>query len=490
MSRSAPDIAAARDRSDLAGQFILCRSEALAPSGWPSRRLRGWVLAAHPRLPMVDIVDASGAAVGWLAGHAVDEAGAMVADRFVVRDSANTRALEDELYRIGGHFVAIVLAAAHERVYLDPAGALSCVYAATLQAVCATPSLIPYGMGCDDDDELIRQSGVPYRRALLGFGLTPRRGVERILPNHYLDLGAWTTHRHWPPAPIAGSGDPVDAVHTVARVLERHTRALAAGPAYLALTAGYDSRSVLACAREHRDAIELFTLAIPDESGALDVEVARRLARRFGLRHRVIPYQRPTPAQRDAWVWRTGFAVYEPRGVDATGMYSRLDPGRPEVAGVAGEAARAAYWRELGAGAAVTAQQLLAVMNLPATERLVTRARAWLDGLPAERPMQVVDLFYLEQRLGSWGGVLPYAEAHATAFRFYPFVHRDAFAAMLSLPDDYKLAARFPLDLIRARWPELADIPFNRGSSVRHHARSLRRRIWRLRRALAPPRES
>jgi hypothetical protein len=486
MTRPAPVLAAAHRRADLDGQFVLCRSESLVPTGWEVRRLGGWLLAAHPRLPVADIAAPSGAHAGWLAGFAIDGDGACVSGRHALAvDPTAALELEPELYRLGGRFAAIVISPTVARVYLDPAGALSCVFAPQMEMVCSTPSLIPYGMGCDDDDELVRATGVPYNKTVLGFGLTPRRGVERLVPNHYLDLATWKTHRHWPLAPVRGDRDPEQSVRIASDVAARQVRAYAAAMPYVALTAGYDSRCVLACAREFVDKIELLTLAIPDASGALDVATAGRIARSFGLRHRVVPYVEPTPGQMEDWLWRTGFSVSEPRGWNATGMYARLDPARPEIAGVAGEAARAVFWRDLRASAGVTPASVLRAMELPDTPFFNARAAAWLESLPAERPMQVVDLFYIEQRLGSWAGILPYGEAHTVALRLYPFVHRDALDAMLGLPDEYKLSKRFAVDLIRQRWPELLRIPFNREPMLRYLVRKARRRVWLMRRALA-----
>jgi hypothetical protein len=425
----------------------------------------------------------SGEHCGWLVGHAIGEDGVMLAGSHPM--PAQPDAFEPALYRLGGHFAGILLSAGNARVYMDPAGAQSCVYAPALEMVGSTPSLVPYGMGCDDDEELIRTNGMPTAKAILGFGLTPRRGVQRLMPNHYLDLTHWMPHRHWPAAPIRADRDPEDVVNTVSELATRHIRALARdGIPYLALTAGYDSRSLLACAREVVDRIELVTLSSPDAAGRLDVEIARQIAQQHGLNHRVVPFCAPTVEQREQWMWRTGFSVSEQRGWDATGMFSTLDPARPEMVGVAGEAARASYWRELGNGGPVTPELILTAMGLPHNAVFRAHAEAWLRDIPADGPMNIVDLFYIEQRLGAWAGILPYAEAHAVAFQLYPFVQRDAMAGMLALPDAYKFASRFPRDIIQLRWPELARIPFNREPGLRHVARRLRRRVWLIRRAL------
>ncbi len=488
MYRSARELSAVYDRADLAAQFVLCRTEALVPAGWPVWQHAGWLLAAHPKLRVTDLF-ARGEPCGWLVGDAIDETGARNGDRFDLDAvPGDTTAFESAFYRFGGRFLGVLVGAGRERVYLDPAGGQSCVYAPSLELVCSTPSLVPYGLGCDDNDELIRDTGVPFNSAVLGFGLTPRRGVQRLLPNHFLDLSNWTGHRHWPTAPIRGDRDAADAVAVVSAVVERHIRAFTADAhVYMPLTAGYDTRSILACARDHVDRAEFITFDIPDRTGRLDVEIACRIAREYGLNHRVIPHPDATVEQLEKWLWRTGFSVAEPRGWMATGAYALLDPSRPEISGVLGEVARAGFWGDLGHVVPITPDALVDALDLPILPQFVELAAAWLRDVPADRPMNIIDLFLVEQYIGPWGAVLPYGEAHSVGPRIFPKNHRDALMAMLGLPDAYKLARRFQHDIIGSRWPELARIPFNRTTGLRHYVRKARRSVWLVRQSLEGP---
>jgi hypothetical protein len=142
---------------------------------------------------------------------------------------------------------------------------LSAVYAREHDLVASTTSLVPYSRGCDDDLDLLRAARMPHGKAVLSFGMTSRRGVQRLHPNHYLDLMSWSPRRHWPTAPLDYHVYPEDAVEVVSRVIKRHIiAATRRGPLDLALTGGHDSRSILSCAREQLDRVELFTLEIPD----------------------------------------------------------------------------------------------------------------------------------------------------------------------------------------------------------------------------------
>jgi hypothetical protein len=475
-------------RAELVGQFVLSPSLDSIPAGWSSHTRRTWALGAHPALPVLAMRASDGAEVGWLVGFPIDAQGRWLSGEVALPVPAAASAADFEafIYTMGGRFVAIWISPVMERVYLDSAGLLSAVYAPAHEMVASTPSLVPYSRGCDDDVELLRSTGMPSSTAVLGFGLTSRLGVERILPNHYLDLREWKTRRHWPHEPFDGKADPAESIDTVARVVERQIAAVAGeGQAYISLTAGYDSRTLLACARGHLDHLQFITLALPDRTGRIDVEVAQVIARAHGLHHRVIPYLEASPEELGSWLWRTGGSVSEPRGWRATRTYGQLDASLPEIIGTAGETARAAYWHDCGDGRHdLTPEIVLAALMLPKTPRLVERARLWMADVPATRPMHLIDAIYIEQRLGCWAGVLSYGDAGSVRCRFKPFVHREALTAMLRLSDAYKLTRRFQADVIATRWPELMKVPFNRRIGTRHYLDRARRRVWLIRRAL------
>lgn len=488
------ELAARFDRSALPGQFVLGRSREHVPAGWAVHEMRGWVLGTHAGLPVHAVCATAGAIIGWLLGFPIDANGQWIGTdiSFVLGANPSPREFEDALYTFGGKFLAIFLSTNAQRVYLNCAGSLSAVFAPAHELVASTPSLVPYSRGCDDNVELLRATGVPTSKATLALGLTSRIGVERLLPNHYLDLADWSVHRHWPLTPIDNNGDPRAAVETVAGILSRHIGAITRhAPAYLPLTAGLDSRMLLACAREHLDRIQLSTLALPDRTAQVDVEIARRVARRHGLSIDIVAYDPPHAEDLDAFLWRTGSCLAEARGWHATRTYRRMRSDRPEMTGAGGELARATYWRDLGIAQHGDPDEraVATALALPHTPDIRARARAWIDALPGNHAMHIADLLYVEQRLGAWAGVLSQGHADAIPLRIFPFAHRDAFDAMLRLPVEYKLSKRFPIDVIRSRWPELCRDPFNRPPGWRHYVQRAKRRVWLVRRALAlaPP---
>jgi hypothetical protein len=115
----------------------------------------------------------------------------------------------------------------------------------------------------------------------------------------------------------------------------------------------------------------------------------------------------------------------------------------------------------------------------------------WLESAPSRNPFLVLDLFYLEQCLGGWGGVFPYAYGQDGRFMVFPFCHRDIISAILSLPLAVRREGSLARLVAEREWPALLRYPFNQAHGlqqiglawyrVRQWARAvrLRRVAWR-----------
>jgi hypothetical protein len=460
----------------LVGQFVLSRHAQAAPDGWPARALRGWTLATHPRLPVADLRMLDGAPAGWVVGYPVVDGTLCPPTVGIPTEAAtNAAALDEALYRLGGRFLAVVLTDAFERVYLDACGSMSAVYSGEAGTVASTPGWF------DDrahpwDEELIRFLNMPTSGLWYPFGLTPRRNVLRIIPNHFLDLNTWATTRHWPSAPFA-EGDPRELVPRIAETIRATIGAAAhAYPLHMSLTAGRDSRLLLACARDRLDRTRFFTFA--RERATADTHIARALARRFGLDHVTLPIEPATPAQQAEWLARVGHSV----SGDIAHMHPtlrRLDPGRALLPGMAGEVGRAFYWR---AGDTATTllrpEALVARCHLPANERIVAGATAWLGELAGHSTFTILDLLYIEQRLGCWGGPQQYGGEPWSAAQLFPLAQRAIFAAILALPPEYRAGERLPADICWLAWPELLELPFNQFSGWQRYPRRVAKSLY------------
>ena len=475
----------------LIGQFVLSKSEHDISASWNTRQQCDWFLGSHVRLPVVDICASDGTVIGWLLGHAISPDGQLVSNEESVCFSVDQNSseasdqFEAALYAHAGRFAAIFLANEHARLYLDPCGSLATVFCPAQKIVASTPSLIPYVNGQDDNHELIRSIVVPSKDTYYPFGLTPRYSVERLLPNHFLDLRSWKAVRHWPVGDLSPVEDVESAVTEIVSILKNNISAIACGsPVYMGLTAGRDSRMLLACSRDFLDRVSFFTVLVPHAGGRLDRQITSKMAKQHCLNHVFLPFVRASEAQANEFLYRTGNCVY--------GLYSQIDLAyrhlelkSPILVGACGELGRGYHWRSGDVETSpIVAEDLLIKRDIPITTETRDRAQQWLDALPVKNSLTIWGLHYNELFNGCWFGPLLYGCVN-NAFFLFPFSHRRIIELMLTLPTEYRRANSLSSDIVTKLWPELLDLPFNWFMGFQRYVYGVSWRWSRLRKQLS-----
>jgi hypothetical protein len=451
------------------GQFILCQTEDYISENWNIRRSGSWCLGYHQDLPVIEILASDSSFIGWLLGYAIDSNGQLLTKNLQIsvsaNDSNNASQLEESLYAIGGRFVAIFLTENLSRVYLDPLASLSTVFCAPQQIVASSPNLIPYSEDSQDNYELINTLDIPNKDNWYPFGLTPRHSVERILPNHCLDLSNWQAIRHWPVNELAilQDQDVEGAIYEITSIVKNNIKAIVQHyPVYIALTGGRDSRMLLACALEHLKDINFFTINIPDEKGKLDYEIASKIAKKYSLNYKSLEVEEASETELNEWLNRTGNCVAG-RTWRNVHTLKQLDPQRGLLLGMAGEIGRCIFWRDPSytESTPISDEKILQLLQLPITPYLKEKTNQWVKGLATNNTFTLLDFVFIEQRIGCWAG--PQQYGHITsAFRIYPFCNRKAVELMLSLPPSYRRSQKMADDMINNIEPELLKFPFNK----------------------------
>jgi hypothetical protein len=465
----------------------MSRTAPPSPAEWPRRQHAGWHLAAHPSLRLIDLRARDGATLGWLIGHAIDPSGAIVRGAlglpFDTAADFRSDLFERELYRHGGRYACAVLAPHAAWFYLDPGGTLATVYAPARETVASTSSVIHFA---DETAYAARKIAEPLvpSNGFFPAGLTSDADIHRLLPGHRLDLSTWAAQRHWHTEPIATVGED-EVAPLVARIVERMRGTIRAAtadqPAYMGLTAGRDSRMVLAAAREAKDRIAWVTIDYPDPDKRFDAHLATKLARRFGLRHEVIPLTRPGTAERQRYLHNIGYAGSHGKARDFDGAcatYLRRD--HAWLTGFGGEVGRAFYWRDADKpGARLTTDDLLGRMKMARPE-FHAPLDAWRVGTGAAAdPFKLLDMLYLEQRLGCWGAVHAYGTA-PFVMQLTPFNHRDIYDAILRLPPEIRGKQRVAELVIGHAWPELLELPYEQLTGARRLAERVKKKVLHI----------
>ena len=422
-------------------------------------------LETGPGLQQVAIHDSTGKPAGIILGQVIDLKRRNLVEHAwqapaVLADDADQFA-KQVLWSLGGNFLWIFAAEGIARLYPDCAAQLPCVWDAAAGIAGSTAHAL------FDDDAYAGRLDMKLHDALgvdgegwFPAGQTAHTGVERLLPCHYLDLSDWTAHRFWSIAGIAAGSPPRDSLRTLAELIRAQMEALIATPRRLALglTAGRETRTLLACAKPFVDKIDTFTVVGADRH-MLDSVVARRIAREFKFRHRELQRRSATPAQRERFVRRGGHCYgdsnswFHPSGWPIAESHVM-------VGGTGGEVARAFFWRASDKkDTEITPQLLVSRLGLPQAPSLVESLAKWLAGLPPMNAFQILDQAYLELRMGSWHGVQ--FCCNPTITRISPLLTFPCVEILLALPEEWKRQSRFVDDVIRTNWPELLHIPFN-----------------------------
>lgn len=451
-----------------------------APPPWNAAPVRAEIagrrVIAAPAVPVVPIRSAEGEDLGVLIGWAILD-GRLLGEGDEARLPPGGSVEADLLPDLAGRAACLWDDGSGPALELDSGGFLPMVFAADAGIVAATSTLLAALSPRPVAEEIAEIYDFPARRGYLPFRLAHHQGVRRLLPGRRLDLETFEAPRVWPSpalaaAPRLGRAEAETAVQAIAERLRVQAGAVAdatvraGGVPRLNLTAGADSRLVLAALRPWRET--LLTQTFRHRFGAfgldnaLDVHVAGALARRAGARHETVAADVPSgPAALDAWLERTGRTTYE-AVADLAPSLERADREALTLDGVGTEFLRAITWapEDLDLGP-LDRDRLLARLRLPPARPILEEAEFWLDELPPCDGLRALDAAKIDLMHACWAATPVYGAALPVP-TLSPFPSRRNHDAVMALPDAWRLSGGAWRAAMEALWPELAVPALNR----------------------------
>lgn len=428
-------------------------------------RFGKWQCAVGEGIGAFAVTDKSGKAAGYLLGFPIDVSNkSVVASNWQapceLGESVDTF-VDTVLCSLAGRFLFIVQAKGTTRLYPDSSAQVPCVFDPVAKLAASTAySLL------NESDYKSRFNHTLYTKLGLDgegwfpAGLTAHHGVERLLPNHFLDLETWQQRRFWPtPEPLTAMS-PEKTIEQVIGSVKNQIEALMKGDkrVAMALTAGYETRTLLACARSYLDKLDCVTV-VGDGKQEIDSTIAMRISSEFQLNHIVLKRQTSTKQQRDLFILRGGHCNGDSNSRFHPSVWPIADT-HTFVGGLGGEVARGFLWRDSDTEhTRITPEVLIKRFGLPYDETLDHALQDWLKHVPTQNAFEVLDLAYIEHRTGPW-----YAAQFCcdpTIVRHAPLFTVKNVRAMISLPSDWKRKNRLNIAIIDRLWPELAKHPFN-----------------------------
>lgn len=429
----------------------------------------GFVLSCHEALQVRMAPDRGTV----LLGHAWS---CVETDGLSPLDAAAQCRTPEEIESLVAHWAGRWLLIREGRIYLDACGLLGCFFA---QGACASSlSLLARHLGQK-----------PVRPCLEhGFGmdyfpgpLTPRKGIRRLLPGQGLRLsdGSVFARPVLDPPPTASDAKRTEMVLALFNTLLRRFAADWHGPILLALTAGYDSRTLLSLLVQAGVDVETFTLDHANIRRG-DLELPPQLAAAVGRPHRLILRSGPPDRRRfrDFDFHSAGMSADEDRNFYAWRQYPESATGPRTAVLRAGvwEAVRH-YYSTLKTKSGWTfrrfddpAEFAFAYLNVryrPLMRQSLEEWMEWQRDKPS--PADPADLFYVVQRAGCWLSSVEQGLDIVDGMDSLQLCNcRTILSLLAGYPAERRTRGGHQEQIIRAACPALLQFPFQ-GNPAKAH---------------------
>jgi hypothetical protein len=288
--------------------------------------------------------------------------------------------------------------------------------------------------------------------------------VKHLLPNHYLNLATGQSHRYWPNQNIS-SITLNTAVTACASILQGLLESAAKRfDLVLSLTAGLDSRLVLAACYTIKDNISYMTLKQRKSSyNDTDISVATSLLRRLQLPHDLVVSDAGLDALFSRFFYQNVPLAHELWSHDAYTIFKFYNYSKVTITGSVSEIARQFYKAPNQTKQTLNGEYLASATGMKNHPFAVSHFNEWCNSLGNIYNVNILDLFYWEQRAGNWLAMCQLEFDSAWKDIFSPYNCRSLLTQMLSVQDIYRCAPYYELymKIILTLWPEVLIEPIN-----------------------------
>ena len=465
-------------------QFIIGPTPLKVHSDWQFETVQGVGILSHcPRLPVRKVVSQDGCEY-ILIGVAVQTDPSRPGP---VAELKNPPANVAELtHNWTGRFALI----ANGVLLTDTAGILGCLYSnkedglwvSSSVALLRTPQTAIF-----DERTLQLCVGVEWYVA----PLSRYAGIRRLLPSQQLDLktGKISPKRLFKQVELTFEEALVEVEETLVTAIA--ALAKTSPSLWLPLTAGFDSRLILAAAVRAGVKLRCYTFWYADVTLA-DLTIPPKLANIAGFEHVLIKPGKHDGCKMSIFAEHTS-GGWADRDTDflCRGQWDQFNETDLILRGAGIEvgcprAARFHFAAPLkNAWEVPTVEEILKGYSQVATRPLVRALqewRAWTEQTP-HREVDWRDRFYIEQRVGTWASSNEQAVDLSPCARVFLSSCGRYMSSVLQIPEHIRHVSSHQVELIRRMAPSLLAYPFNpRDPLIRRIPRAIRwrsRPLWR-----------
>jgi len=456
-------------------QFLLGPTAYRPNAAWKVHGFGGGLFLSAHRDVESSVLSSKGRTIG-LVGYWVDPFRPMASSEEILKHLLDTSRSLDELlcntYPLSGRWVLLYKEAQGCYVFTDPCGFRQVYFTQHGGGWCGSqPEIIRQVVELkQDNDRCLRSflSSEGYRRqesAWVGSGTVYDRCFH-LLPNHYLCLQQWESVRFYPRASLPEL-ESTEVAAEASLILRNTIEAMSLrSTLMLPVTAGYDSRVLLAASRNVSKRVTYYI----DRMGVYDVDhpdvaVSAALTRSLGLKFSVLD----SADNVSFWFsWINRRSVTRARNLPKSRMIYAHHQRKTTAVNVNGNASKVCRnffdKKHVLDQRALCAADLSRLLFHQELEYAVGALDAWRKdvGSALKFGYELLDMLYWEQRLGNWGSHFP-AEQDIAIEEFSPFNNRRLLSLLLASPSCQRVAPDFELyrKMIQILWPEVLAAPFN-----------------------------
>lgn len=302
-------------------------------------------------------------------------------------------------------------------------------------------------------------------------------GVKHLLPNHYLDIDGLHATRYWPRRRLEAL-NLADVVQRSCSFLQGVLKAASSRyDLMMAVTAGTDSRTLLAASRDIKDRIYYFVNRVSHISDEHpDIFIPKALFEKIGLPFHVHSLDGTIDENFRRVFLANTFLASDLVLPAIFNIYYKHHSHRMNLLGV-GEIGRAFFGREPHD---LSGYYLARSLKYKNSSYAVQQCQNWLDALKRRKEQYGISTMVLllwEQLLGNWGAV-GNSESDIVFEEFDPFNSHYMYETLLGVKGLHLKQGRNDLfvEMIRYMWPELLDLPINPPVGMAGHIRQTLRR--------------
>ncbi|MCH7973243.1 MAG: hypothetical protein IH949_05065 [Bacteroidetes bacterium] len=292
--------------------------------------------------------------------------------------------------------------------------------------------------------------------------------TKHLMPNHYLNIKSLEVHRYWPTEKINKRtiDEIVDLSCTYLQGVLKS--AVCRKKLMMAITAGIDSRTLLACSKELTDDIYFFINKEKHlNNRKSDIIIPNKLCKKLNLKFHVHEIENSVDENFKTIFLNNTFLSSTRIITTIYNIYFKKLSDKLNISGV-GEIGRNRYGKE---PRKLNGYFLSYKIGYKNSKYVVIQNSKWIEKnleIAREYNLNPLTLFYWEQKLGNWGAVGK-SESDIAIEEFNPYNSHYLFELFLAAQDKFSSYESNILfrKIIQKMRPELLEIPINPPDSTK-----------------------